>query len=66
MQASRPGNCPAGPDSETGFFSVIKRFFPKQTVPLRNGKQCCESRVFIPDPGTELFHHGSRIQIRIK
>jgi hypothetical protein len=24
--------------------------------------QCCESGMFIPDPGSEFFHPGSRIQ----
>ncbi len=28
-----------------------------------NFNQCCGSGMFIPDPGSEFFHHGNRIRI---
>jgi hypothetical protein len=51
---------------------IQKHSFREKKVELREFavryryqfEQCCGSGIFIQDPGSEFFHHGSRIRIK--
>jgi hypothetical protein len=51
--ASRPGNYPAGPDSETDF--LFKLSSPKQTVPLRLIGKNTNLFTSVADPDPPVF-----------
>jgi hypothetical protein len=52
-----------------GVPAVTKEPYPESIESFNTLIQCCGSGMFIPDPGSEFFHPGSRvakIQLRIQ